>query len=43
MEYYTCETKFNFGIDLHARQMYVCVMDQRGRKVLHTNIEGNDF
>ncbi len=43
MKYYTSTTEFNCGIDLHAREMYVCVMDQKGNKLLHTNIAGNDF
>jgi len=43
MKYYTSTTEFNCGIDLHAREMYVCVMDRQGNKVLHTNIKGNDF
>ncbi len=43
MKYYTTATKFNCGIDLHARQMYVCVMDRDGKKLVHTNIRGNDF
>jgi len=25
MKYYTSTTQFNCGIDLHARQMYVCL------------------
>ncbi|HVX57118.1 MAG TPA: IS110 family transposase, partial [Candidatus Saccharimonadales bacterium] len=36
-------TEFNCGIDLHARQMYVCVMDRQGKKLVHTNIRNNDF
>ncbi len=43
MKYYTSTTEFNCGIDLHAKQMYVCVMDRQGNKLLHTNIKGNDF
>ena len=43
MKYYTSTTEFNCGIDLHARQMYVCVMDRQGQKLLHTNIRNNDF
>lgn len=43
MKYYTCTTQFNCGIDLHARQMYVCVMDRDGKKLVHTNIKNNDF
>lgn len=43
MKYYQTTTEFNCGIDLHARQMYVCVMDRQGKKLVHTNILGNDF
>ena len=43
MKYYTSTTEFNCGIDLHARQMYVCLMDRQGRKLVHTNIRNNDF
>lgn len=43
MKYYTTTTEFNCGIDLHARQMYACVMDRQGNKLLHGNIVGNDF
>jgi transposase len=43
MKYYTSTTEFNCGIDLHARQMYVCLMDPQGKKLVHTNIRNNDF
>ncbi|MGA2869838.1 MAG: IS110 family transposase [Verrucomicrobiota bacterium] len=43
MKYYTSTTQFNCGIDLHARQMYVCVMNREGKKLVHTNIKNNDF
>jgi hypothetical protein len=43
MKYYTSTTEFNCEIDLHARQMYVCLMDRQGKKLLHTNIRNNDF
>ena len=43
MKYYTSTTEFNCGIDLHARQMYVCVLDRAGKKLVHTNIRNNDF
>ena len=39
MKYYTSTTEYNCGIDLHARQMYVCVMDRTGKKLVHTNIK----
>ncbi|MEI6565026.1 MAG: IS110 family transposase [bacterium] len=43
MNYYTTTTEYNCGIDLHARQMYMCLMDRQGNKLVHTNIQGNDF
>jgi len=43
MKYFTSTTEFNCGIDLHARQMYICVMDRQGNKLVHCNIVGNDF
>jgi len=43
MKYYTSTTQFNCGIDLHARQMYVCVVDRHGTRLLHQNIQDNDF
>ena len=43
MKYYTSTTEYNCGIDLHARQMYVCVMDRQGKKLVHVNIKDNNF
>jgi len=43
MKYYASTTEFNCGIDLHARQMYVCLMDRDGKIRVHTNIRNNDF
>lgn len=43
MKYYTSTTEFNCGIDLHAHQMYVCLMDRPGKILVHTNIKNNDF
>ena len=43
MKYYTSTTEYNCGIDLHARQMYVCVMDRQGKILVHTNVLNNDF
>lgn len=43
MRYYTSTTQYHCGIDLHARQMYVCVMNTQGKKLLHMNIRDNDF
>src|SRR5215472_15039626 len=43
MKYYISTTQYNCGIDLHARQMYVCLMDRQGKKLVHTNVLNNDF
>ena len=38
MRFYTRQHKHNCGIDLHARTMYLCVLDQGGDVLLHQNI-----
>lgn len=43
MRLYKTQTKYNCGIDLHSRCMYVCVMDDKGNKLIHQNIKENDF
>jgi transposase len=43
MKYYKTATKYNCGIDLHTRQMYICVMDLDGNILVHRNIRNNDF
>ncbi len=43
MKYYTSSSEFNCGIDLHSKQMYVCIMDREGKVLVHQNIRGNDF
>jgi transposase len=43
MNYYISTTEYNCGIDLHAHQMYVCLMDRSGKILVHTNIRHNDF
>jgi transposase len=43
MKYYKSTTEFNCGIDLHGREMYMCLVDREGNKLVHTNITGNDF
>lgn len=43
MKFHTSTTRYHCGIDLHSRQMYVCVMDSQGNKLLHMNIKDNDF
>ena len=39
MKFYTQQYKFYCGIDLHARTMYVCILNQAGETVLHRNMK----
>jgi transposase len=43
MKLHQTQTEFNCGIDLHARNMYICVMDRQGKVLVHRNIRHNDF
>lgn len=43
MKLHQTKTKFNCGIDLHGRNMYVCVMNQEGNILVHQNVRKNDF
>jgi transposase len=38
MRFYTKQHPFYCGIDLHARTMYVCILDQAGDTLLHRNM-----
>lgn len=38
MRFFTDQHEFYAGIDLHAREMYVCVMNQDGNVVFHKNM-----
>jgi len=38
MRFYNKQHQFYAGIDLHARQMYVCVIDQEGQTRFHKNM-----
>lgn len=37
MRFYTNQHKFYCGIDLHARSMYLCILDQEGNTMFHKN------
>lgn len=37
MRFYNQEHRFYCGIDLHARSMYLCILDQAGSILLHQN------
>jgi transposase len=39
MKFYTEQHPYYCGIDLHARSMYVCVIDQSGKTLVHKNIK----
>ena len=39
MRFYDQRHKFYCGIDLHARKMYVCILDSEGRTKLHKNLD----
>src|SRR5262249_45548216 len=38
MRFYTKQHQFYCGIDLHARTMYLCVLNQDGESLLHRNM-----
>jgi transposase len=38
MRFYTQQHDFYCGIDLHARSMYLCILDRNGQIVLHHNM-----
>jgi transposase len=39
VRYYTGRHKFTCGVDLHARTMFLCVLDERGYPLLEKNIK----
>jgi hypothetical protein len=38
MRFYSKQRSHYCGIDLHARFMYLCILDQDGNVVLHRNL-----
>ena len=38
MRFYTKQHRYYCGIDLHARSMYVCILDQQGEILLQRNM-----
>jgi hypothetical protein len=38
MNFYTQQHKPYCGIALHAKAMYVCILDQHGTKLVHKNL-----
>jgi len=41
MRFYAKQHNYYCGIDLHARTMYVCILDSKGQVVLHENMKAN--
>ena len=39
MNFYKGQHKFYCGIDLHARKMYLCILDEKGEVQLHRNMD----
>ena len=39
MRFYTTQHQFYCGIDLHARSMYVCIVNQDGEILVHRNMQ----
>ena len=38
MRFYTQSHRYYCGIDLHARWMYLCILDTQGEVLLHRNL-----
>ena len=43
MKLHQTTTEFNCGIDLHKQNMYICLVNRNGDKLVHRNIKHNDF
>ena len=41
MRFYTQQHQHYCGVDLHARTMYLCIMDQASEILLHRNMVAN--
>ena len=41
MRFYTQQHRYTCGIDLHARSLYVCILDDTGQKLIHKNIKAS--
>jgi hypothetical protein len=38
MRFYTQQHQYSCGIDLHARSLYLCILDQSGKILVHRNL-----
>ena len=41
MEYAKIESKYYCGIDLHSRSQYICIIDEKGKKQYHKNLQNS--
>ena len=41
MRFYNEQHRFYCGVDLHARTMYLCILDAEGKTVLDRNLPAN--
>jgi len=41
MRFYTQQHQYICGIDLHTKNMYVCILDQGGNILFHKNISSS--
>jgi transposase len=41
MKFYTKNHRYYCGIDLHTKNLSVCILDQKGTSVIHKNIKAN--
>lgn len=41
MRFYNQQHQFYAGIDLHARQMYICIIDSSGKILFHRNMDSS--
>jgi transposase len=39
MKFYTQQHRYYCGIDLHARSMFICILDQSGKVLVHQNLK----
>ncbi len=39
MQFYNQQHKYYCGIDLHARKMYICIINHKGKVKVHMNIK----
>jgi hypothetical protein len=41
MQFYTKNHQYYCGIDLHARTIYICILNQAGDVLVHRNCQSN--